>query len=343
MSIAELVKPDALGPIIASVTDDNRWLSLDAKLIAGGKSNLTFEITSDAGTVILRRPPNGIILPSAHDMAREARVQRALASTNIPVAKVLYLDATDEHLGVPFYIMEKVPGHVIRDALPDHFAESNDDKVALSNTLIDVLLELHSVVPTSISLGNFGRPEGYLERQLRRWTGQWAKTKTEDVEAIDELIVRLKKRIPESSRSTIVHGDYRLDNCIVSAEDPSRINAVLDWELSSLGDPMLDLALTLFYWREPGDIELTLIPSVTATPGFPSRSHLANRYSESSQYHFDDLSFYEAFARFKYAVIAQGVLSRVVTNAMAGQDFGNIKIEVRDVAEEGLSKIDGRG
>jgi aminoglycoside phosphotransferase (APT) family kinase protein len=319
--------------------NDQRWFDLDAQLIAGGKSNLTFEISSAAGTVILRRPPNGKLLPSAHDMPREARIQRALANSSIPVAKVLYLDASDDILGFPFYIMERVDGHVIREELPSGYAQSAEEKLGLANTLVDVLVDIHSVDPASIGLRNFGKADGYLERQINRWGVQWGKTKTKEVDAIDELSTQLKTLMPTSSRSSIVHGDYRLDNCVMSIENTSLMNAVLDWELSSLGDPMVDLALTLFYWREPGDHRLTLIPSPTASPGFPSRTHLANRYARASGLPLEDLWFYEAFARFKFAVITQGVLARVANNAMAGQEFGNLDDEVRVIAEEGLEKI----
>jgi len=195
------------------------------------------------------------------------------------------------------------------------------------------------VDPVSIGLGDFGRADGYLERQISRWSGQWEKSKTFEVAAIDNLIVNLKKSVPKYSRSSLVHGDYRLDNCVMSVDDPSQLNAVLDWELSSLGDPMADLALTLFYWRQPEDRQLTLIPSATATPGFPKRADLANRYSNSSGSNLEDLSFYEAFARFKFAVITQGVLARVATDAMAGQDFGNLSGEVIEIAEDGLEMI----
>jgi aminoglycoside phosphotransferase (APT) family kinase protein len=227
--------------------------------------------------------------------------------------------------------------------LPNNYVDSTSDKLALGNAFVDVLLELHSVDAGSVGLGDFGRPVGYLERQISRWSDQWERTRTERVVAIDELIFKLKKLLPKSQRSSIVHGDYRLDNCIMSVEDPSQINAVLDWELSSLGDPMVDLASTLFYWRQPKDRKLTLIPTVTSSPGFPSTTYLANRYFGTSDFRIDDFWFYEAFARFKYAVIAQGVLARVAADAMAGQDFGELGNEVEEIAVEGLEKIKRKG
>lgn len=343
MNIDELLNIRPLGRLLHRVMGDERWLMLDVRLIAGGKSNLTFEVSSEAGTVILRRPPTGTLLPSAHDMVREARIQSALANTSIPVAKILYVESNGETLGVPFYLMERVVGHVIRDTLPAGYAESTNEKFALGHTLIDVLLNLHRVDPASIGLGDFGRSDGYLQRQIHRWIGQWERSKTVDVTAIDELSEKLVEFIPESTQSSIVHGDYRLDNCIMSVESPSQMNAVLDWELSSLGDPMVDLALTLFYWREPGDRDLTLIPAATAAPGFPSRSHLTDRYAAASELSLDNLWFYEAFARFKFAVITQGVYVRAAAGAMAGQEFGDLSDEVNEFAEEGLEMFRQKG
>jgi len=336
VSIADLVRLDRLGPALAHATDDERWLSLDATLITGGKSNLTFEVTSEAGAVILRRPPSGQLLPSAHDMGREARIQQALAGTSVPVPRVVLQEASGDLLGVPFYVMDKVPGHVIRDEMPAGYAETPAEKLALADALVDVLADLHAVDPEAIGLGDYGRPNGYLERQIRRWNGQWEKTKTHEVSVVDELGGRLSRLLPESQREAIVHGDYRLDNCLMALADPSRVNAVLDWELSTLGDPLTDLGLLLFYWREQGEDKPLLTPAVTRSPGFPNRTHLAERYARLTGASLDDIAFYEAFAHFKFAVIAQGIAARVAVGAMAGQDFGNLDQEVLKIAEEGL-------
>jgi aminoglycoside phosphotransferase (APT) family kinase protein len=340
VSIVDLVRLDQLGPALAHATGDGRWCSSNATLIAGGKSNLTFEVTSEAGVVILRRPPSGELLPSAHDMGREARIQQALAGTSVPVPRVVLREATGELLGVPFYVMEKVAGHVIRDQMPEGYAETPGEKLALANALIDALAELHEVEPKAIGLGDYGRPHGYLERQIRRWNGQWEKTKTHEVAAVDELGGRLARLLPEGQRESIVHGDFRLDNCLMALADPSRVAAVLDWELSTLGDPLTDLGLLLFYWREPGEDERVLTPTVTRNPGFPTRVHLAERYAQLTGSQLDHIAFYEAFAHFKFAVIAQGIASRVAVGAMAGQDFGNLDKEVLKIAEEGLIRLE---
>jgi aminoglycoside phosphotransferase (APT) family kinase protein len=236
--------------------------------------------------------------------------------------------------------MEKVPGHVIRDQMPDGYAETPAEKLALTDALVDVLADLHAVDPEAIGLGDYGRPHGYLERQIRRWNGQWEKTKTHEVKAVDELSGRLARLPPESQRESIVHGDYRLDNCLMGLADPSRVAAVLDWELSTLGDPLTDLGLLLFYWREPGEDKPVLTPAVTRNPGFPGRAHLAERYARRTGVQLDDIAFYEAFAHFKFAVIAQGIAARVAAGSMAGQDFGSIDREVLKIAEEGLSRLE---
>lgn len=337
MTIVDLVRPDLLGPVLTQATGDDRWRSLSASLIAGGKSNLTFEITSEAGAVILRRPPLGDLVSSAHDMEREVRIQQALVGTSVPVPKIVLFEASGDLLGVPFYVMEKLPGYIIGSEMPAGYAQLPEEKLALADALVDVLVDLHTIDPVAIELGDYGRPHGYLERQIRRWNDQWSRSKTHEVKAVDELGRRLAARQPRSQKESIVHGDYRLDNCLMALDDPSRINGVLDWELSTLGDPLSDLGLLLFYWREPDEYVPVLIPSVTRSPGFPRKAHLAERYGQRTGARIDDIPFYEAFAHFKFAVIAQGILARVEAGAMAGQSFGNLDEEVRNVAEEGIT------
>jgi aminoglycoside phosphotransferase (APT) family kinase protein len=265
------VCPERTGPAIAEALGDDRWRELDVTMIAGGKSNLTFELTSPAGSVVLRRPPTGEVLPSAHDMGREARVQRALAGTAVPVPRVILEDRTGELLGVPCYVMEKVDGHVVRDVLPRGYAPTPADRTAMADALIDVLADLHRIDPASVGLADYGRPAGFMARQLRRWRGQWDASKTHELPALDELGARLADAAPDAQRSTIVHGDFRLDNCLLDHRDPARVRAVLDWELSTLGDPMADLGMLLFYWREPGEPEPLLTPAITRDEGFPGR------------------------------------------------------------------------
>ena len=336
--VSALVRLDRLGPDLAWATGDDGWLDARAELISGGKSNLTFTLSSGAGELVLRRPPTGELLPSAHDMAREARVQHALAATDVPVARIVLRDEGDL-IGAPCYVMEKVPGHVIRGELPAGFATSPVDREHMATAFVDALAALHAVDPEAVGLGDYGRPAGFMERQVRRWTGQWEKSKTHDVPEIDELGRRLAKHVPSQQRSTIVHGDYRTDNVVYDAADPGRIRAVLDWELSTLGDPLTDVAFLMLFWRQAGERPFSLVPGVSHLPGFPDRAVLLERYAAASGADVSDMGYYLAFAHYKFAVIVQGVGVRSAAGVMGGQDFGDLDDEVLGLAHAGLGHI----
>jgi aminoglycoside phosphotransferase (APT) family kinase protein len=335
-----LTRLDLVGPALARALNDPGWERLEATLVSGGKSNLTFELRSDAGEAVLRRPPDGPLLPRAHDMGREARVQRALAPTAVPVAAILFEDA-GELIGVPFYVMEKVDGYVVR-AMPDGWATSEQDRRAIADVLVDTLADLHAIDPDEIGLTGFGRPTGLGERQVRRWSDQWERSKSREVPAVDELGRLLRARPPTGPGGAIVHGDYRIDNCLLGKQMPPTIKAVLDWELATLGEPLADLGLFLFYWREPTDVRPAMTPAPTMQPGFPSRAYLAERYARRTGADLSDLKAWVALAHFKSAVIAQGIAARVQAGSMAGQDFGNIAAEVDRIAAEGLAILKER-
>jgi aminoglycoside phosphotransferase (APT) family kinase protein len=335
-----LTRLDRVGPALARALGDPRWEHLQASLVAGGKSNLTFELTSDAGQAVLRRPPDGPLLPRAHDMGREARVQRALAATAVPVPAIL-LEDVGELIGVPFYVMEKVDGYVIRDTLPAGWAESAQDRHAIADILVDTLADLHAVDPADVGLSGFGRPSGLGERQVRRWSEQWERSKSRGVPAVDELARRLRADPPAGPGGAIVHGDFRIDNCLLSRQLPPAVKAVLDWELATLGEPLADLGLFLFYWREPGEVKPVLTPAPTMLPGFPPRSYLAERYAKRTGADLTDLPAWVALAHFKAAVIAQGIAARVQAGSMAGQEFGDIDGEVDRIAADGLALLTG--
>ena len=335
-----LTRLDLVGPALARALGDPGWERLEASLVSGGKSNLTFELTSDAGEAVLRRPPDGPLLPRAHDMGREARVQRALAATAVPVPPILLEDA-GELIGVPFYVMEKVDGYVIRDTLPAGYAESAQDRQAIADTLVDTLADLHAVDPDAVGLSGFGRPSGLGERQVRRWSEQWERSKNRDVPAVDELGRLLRTDPPKGPGGAIVHGDFRIDNCLLASQMPPAVNAVLDWELATLGEPLADLGLFLFYWREPGETKPVLTPAPSMLPGFPPRSYLAERYAKRTGADLSGLSAWVALAHFKSAVIAQGIAARVQAGSMAGQEFGDIEGEVDRIAGEGLALLTG--
>jgi aminoglycoside phosphotransferase (APT) family kinase protein len=335
----EIARTDRVGPALAAVTGDEKWLDVRAELVSGGKSNLTFLLSSQAGELVLRRPPTGELLPSAHDMAREARVQAALAATPVPVPGIVLSDPGDL-IGIQCYVMDRAPGHVIRAALPVGYADTETERRSLSYAFVDALAALHSVDAKAVGLNDYGRPAGFMERQVRRWTGQWEKSRTYDVPELEELGRRLAAEVPAQQRSTIVHGDYRIDNCVFDASEPGRINAVLDWELSTLGDPLSDLGYLLLFWREQGDAPVSsLTPGVTRLPGFPTREEMKQRYAERSGTDLGDLDFYTAFAHFKFAIIAQGVSARARAGAMGGQTFGDLDDEILALAQAGLDLI----
>ncbi|MFC6152851.1 phosphotransferase family protein [Nocardioides yefusunii] len=329
---------DVIASAVAAATGDNRWNSLDMNLVTGGKSNLTYFLESAAGTLVLRRPPTGDLLPSAHDMLREARVQSALAASDVPVPRIVLVDSGDL-LGVPCYVMERVAGHVVRDHLPVGWADDAESRRAVAFGFVDTLADLHAVDHEAVGLGDYGRPSGFATRQVRRWTGQWEASRSQDVPEIDLLAQRLAESVPVQQRSTLVHGDYRLDNVVLDASTPGTINAVLDWELSTLGDPMTDVALLDLFWNGPADRPLSLIPGVSHLPGFPSREEMLQRYSARSGAALDDLDWYRAFAHFKFAVITQGVSARSRAGDMAGQDFGDLDAEVLHLGRTGLALL----
>jgi aminoglycoside phosphotransferase (APT) family kinase protein len=335
-----LIRLDLVGPALAQALGDPGWERLEASLVSGGKSNLTFELSSDAGEAVLRRPPDGPLLPRAHDMGREARVQRALADTAVPVAAILFEDAGDL-IGVPFYVMEKVDGYVVRGAPPAGWADSARERHAVGDVLVDTLADLHAVDPDEIGLTGYGRPSGLGERQVRRWSDQWDRSKSRDIPAVEELGRLLRADPPTGPGGAIVHGDYRIDNCLLGKQMPPTVEAVLDWELSTLGEPLADLGMFMFYWREPTDPRPALTPAPTMEPGFPSRAYLAERYAKLTGADLSDLPSWVALAHFKSAVIAQGIAARVQAGSMAGQDFGDIGGEVERIAAGGLALLTG--
>ena len=281
---------------------------LRAELISGGRSNLTFLVSDDASKWVLRRPPLHGLTPSAHDMAREYRVVAALEDTPVPVARAVTMRDDDSVLGAPFQMVEYVPGRVVRSA-PE--LEALGDKETLSDCvdeLIRVLADLHAVDPAAVGLADFGKPTGYLERQVRRWGSQWELVRLPEDERdgdVERLHSALAQAVPEQSRTSIVHGDYRIDNTILDSEDATRVRAVLDWEMSTLGDPLSDAALMCVY-RHPM-FDLVHADAAWTSPLLPSADEMAQRYSVISGQPLRHWDFYMALAYFKLAIIAAGI------------------------------------
>ncbi|HEX3707188.1 MAG TPA: phosphotransferase family protein [Mycobacteriales bacterium] len=333
---------EAVGRYLSEQLGDDGWRDCRLELIAGGKSNLTFMVSATAGDAVLRRPPLSNRLPTAHDMGREHRVMTALGATAVPVPKTLALCTDDDVIGAPFYVMDRVVGHIVRDSLPDGYAESHEERAAISYGLIEVLADLHAVDPAAVGLGDYGKPHGYLERQIRRWTSQWEATR-DAIQAtgsdLDRLASRLSDGVPASPSGPVVHGDYRMDNVLLDPTTPGRVAAVLDWELSTLGDPLADLGLFFIYWQDAGDetSELTagILPTVTTLPGFPKRRELLDRYAERSGRDLSEIPWYVGFACFKLAVIVAGVAARGMAGAMIGDGFVEMAARISPLVNAG--------
>jgi aminoglycoside phosphotransferase (APT) family kinase protein len=343
--IVEGADPAIVGAALAKELHDQRWIECEVALISGGKSNLTYRVASTAGEVILRRPPLGHILPTAHDMTREYRVLTALHGTPVPVPRTLLLFTEEASpLGVAFYVMERVIGHICRDGLPTGYADTPEERRAIGDGLVDILAALHRIEPESVGLGDFGRPQGFMERQLRRWSEQWDRSKTGDLPSLDTLRDGLVARVPSTGISAIVHGDYRLDNTLLHPTRPGEIVGVLDWELSALGDPLADLGALLVYWSESDDDELLararIVPPVTAASGFPTRAEVVERYARLTGFDVSAIGWYEAFAYFKIAIICQGIAARVAGGAMLGPGFDLPPGLVESLIEVGLQRVE---
>jgi aminoglycoside phosphotransferase (APT) family kinase protein len=332
-------EPEIVGPHLAEVLHDQRWAECDIRLISGGKSNLTYRVASDAGEVILRRPPLGHTLPTAHDMVREYRVLAALEHTAVPVPRVLHLDSADGPLGAPFYVMDRVVGHVCRNALPPGYATTREERAAIGIALIDTLAALHTVDPEAVGLADFGRPDGFMERQLRRWWQQWESSRTEELPELEALRDDLSRTLPAAAPAAVVHGDFRLDNTVLHPTRPGGVVAVLDWEMSTLGDPFADLGALLAYWSEAEDDPVLeaarIVAPLTASSGFPTRAEVIARYAERTGFDVERIGWYQAFAYFKLAIICQGIAARAAGGAMLGSGFDTAQALVEPLTRAG--------
>jgi aminoglycoside phosphotransferase (APT) family kinase protein len=313
------------------------------ELIAGGHSNLTFRVTAgDGHRYVLRRPPLGHVLATAHDMGREHKIISALGPTEVPVAPALGL-CTDEAVnGAPFYVMDFVDGHILRDEAAVHAITPAARRTA-SLSVARTMAAIHSTDPDAVGLGDLGKREGYIPRQLKRWYGQWEKSKTRDLPVVDEVHDALQARIPEQGPAAIVHGDYRLDNCMT--DDDGEIIAVLDWELCTLGDPLADVGLLMVYWTEADDAQGSmLLTAPTAQEGFLSRKEILDVYADAAGRDVSQVDYYTAFGYWKLACIVEGVYARYVGGAMGsdGTSFDGFKHQVErcaTAAAETLSRL----
>jgi aminoglycoside phosphotransferase (APT) family kinase protein len=330
-----------VGSTGGSVEEADSGAQWQAEVISGGLSNITYRLKFPHREVILRRPPLGGVLPSAHDMLREYRVMSALNATDVPVPQMLALCTDLEVMGCCFYVMEAVPGQVLRTG-EDTAELSPMQRGEISEQLVGALAQLHAVDYRAVGLGEFGRPDGYCTRQIRRWTQQWQHSRTRELPDMDKLLDGLATRIPTDSEGCIVHGDFRLDNAIFSLGDRPRIRSVLDWELSTLGDPLADLAMTMTYWHDLGDDERAQIPvavGVTAHEGFPTANQFAQRYSGLTGRDLGQLPFYLAFSAMKLAVILEGVHARYQGGHTISDGYENAGTAVPFLVARGLRQL----
>ncbi|MET9345721.1 phosphotransferase family protein [Streptomyces termitum] len=308
---------------------------LEARLIEGGRSNLTYVVTDGTGRWVVRRPPLGHVLATAHDMRREHRVIAALGPSAVPVPGTVLLCEDEEVLGAPFYVMEFVEGTPYRSA--SQLAPLGPERTrAAVLGLVDTLVDLHAVDPAEAGLADFGRPEGFLDRQLRRWGKQLAASRGRELPGIEELHAALGRALPASPAPAVVHGDYRLDNALVGDDD--RIRAVLDWEMSTLGDPLTDLGLLVMY-STPLDLPGSPISTTATAAGHPAAAELVERYAARSGRDVSALSWYTAFAWFKLAVILEGIHYRYTLGQTVGAGFDRIGELVPVFIEHGLTTL----
>jgi aminoglycoside phosphotransferase (APT) family kinase protein len=306
---------------------------LRGRLIAGGRSNLTYEVSDGTRKWVVRRPPLGHVLATAHDMAREYRVITALRDTSVPVPLTYALCTDADVIGAPFYVMSMVDGIPYRTA--DEAAALGPTRIrAIAERMVATLALLHAVSPAEVGLADFGRPEGFLARQVRRWKQQLDASRSRPIAGIDELHALLAADPPDGTPPTIVHGDYRLDNVLVGADD--KVAAVVDWEMATLGDPLTDVGLLIVYQQME---RLGDGPMASAAPGYPTVAEVLAQYAECSGRDLSSLGFYIALASFKAAVILEGIHFRYVHGQTVGEGFQEIGAMVEPLVAAGLAAI----
>jgi len=317
------------------------------EFIQGGHSNLTYKVVDRNGTkAVLRRPPLGAVLATAHDMSREHRIITGVGRTTVPVPETLALCEDEDVNGAPFYVMSFVDGVVLHDAdvadleMPNYAARAD-----LSHDLVDVLAALHTVDPDAIGLGDLGRKEAYLDRQLRRWHRQWESSKTRELPAMERAFDRLTVAKPEQRYTGIVHGDYRLGNTLIDP-DRGKVQAVLDWELCTLGDVLADVGYLLNNWAEPGEeVDRESAKPPTIHGGFTTRVELVDRYCATTGFDLSEVDYYRAFQHWRLAAIVEGVMARYLQGVMVDDsvDTDEYRIRVETMADEANRLLDGLG
>ena len=307
---------------------------LSAVPVGEGHSNVTFVLSTG---VVLRRPPRGPLPPSAHNVLREARLLRALERTPVRVPKMLAACDDTGVIGAPFYVMERVAGEVFADSIPDPL-DKPEQRARIAEELIDALVELHAVDWTRFDLEGFGKPTGYLERQLRRFTGLWEHNRTRELPQVEEVGAWLAANMPDSPRATIVHGDYRLGNTMFAPTAPAHLIAIFDWEMATVGDPLADVGYLLMHWTEPGDrLGKFNLNNVTLRTGFPTRAELVTRYEERSGRSMRALDWYVTLALWKAVVFMEGNYKRATAGSTDDPYLKTFEEGVVEIADRAVA------
>lgn len=308
VDVESLVPPAPLTAFMDAELGDPGTGPVQVTKIGQGRSNLTFRVERGGTAWVLRRPPMGELPETAHDMMREFRVLSALHGTQVRVPRPAAACPDPTVIGVPFYLMEEVRGVVIRESEPDSYTEEDRHRVGLET--IDALAELHTADFAAAGLGDLGKADGYTARQVERWSRQWGFMKTRELDDIEVVRAWLEEHCPAAYPHAIVHGDYKLDNVVFSADPPARLLAILDWEMATLGDPLADVGYLMNFWPEPGDPTIYGLPQPTQKPGFPTKAELLARYEERTGYAMTDLAFYRTLALWKLAILLEGLYKR---------------------------------
>lgn len=306
---------------------------LEVRQFPSGASNLTYLVKIGDWEGVLRRPPLGPLPPKAHDMGRESKLLKKLHEA-FPLAPKPYFFCEDESIvGAPFYAMERREGVIVDASFPEGVEPTDELRRGISRTVVDTFVELHAVDWQKAGLGELGRPEGFLERQVKGWIGRYDKAKTEEIEEVEPLTEWISRDIPGSPPATIVHNDYKLNNLLLSPEDLTEVRAVLDWEMATIGDPLFDLAVSLSYWVEAGDSQelKEVLPTVASTPGFMTRREFIDRYAEMSGRDLSNIHWYVVFGYFKLAVILQQIYARWHSGQTKDDRFADFDERVKNV------------
>jgi len=336
------------GYLRAQLTGFDPGTAIEIEQFPGGHSNLTYLIRYGEQEFVLRRPPVGPVAPTAHDMPREYRLLSVI-NPHFPLApKPVLLCQDASVIGVPFYLMERRRGFIVRFKIPEQIGENLKLRRHLSESVVDTLVALHAVNIQETGIVNIGKPEGFVARQVRGWADRWRRSKTGELAQMDQVIEWLVERIPaeKANGATIVHNDFKLDNLMLGAEDPARVVALLDWEMCTVGDPLIDLGLLLTYWTMKGRKDESgtadrnsSLRAVTNGPGWLTCEEIIKRYQAASGRDLSGIVFYETFARFKVAVIIQQIYFRYVQGQTRDERFRNFDSLVRELAQEALDLV----